>query len=512
MPYLGIVNDDLRGDPGGPLAAVAASFTPGSRIAGYRLEQQIGAGGMAVVFRAVDERLGRRVALKLLAPALSADEAFRQRFIRESRAAAAVDDPHIIPVYEAGEAGGVLFIAMRYVPGGDVRTLVSQHGPMPVARIGAIIFSVASALDAAHAAGLIHRDVKPANMLVDIRPDRPDHVYLSDFGLSKGAMSSSGLTGTGQFLGTVDYCAPEQIEGRPADGRADQYALACTAFELLAGTAPFRREQATATIWAHMSEPPPRLTGLRPDLPPAVDQVFGRALAKAPAYRYASCREFADMLCRALAVVPYPPGPGHGPGIHPATQVSGPPPTHLPSPPHASPARPRPPAAPGPSLFLGQPAAAPSVPAPSATRLPSAPAPPAPAARPAAPAAPYRPVPPGYGPPRPAPTASGTPGPAVGGPVMPPNMAAGRPRGAAYPQAQRPRASGGWQGDWTNWALIFAFPVVVLGSFVAAGGAVSLGGLVILIGLLSVPVALITKLIRWARGRQAPPGSAAGGR
>ena len=140
-----------------------------------------------MVFRAVDERLDRRVALKLLSPVLSADEAFRQRFIRESRAAAAVDDPHIIPVYEAGEADGVLFIAMRYVPGGDVRTLLRRSGPMPAARVSPIIFSVASALDAAHAAGLIHRDVKPANMLVDARPDRPDHVYLSDFGLEQGS-------------------------------------------------------------------------------------------------------------------------------------------------------------------------------------------------------------------------------------------------------------------------------------------------------------------------------------
>src|SRR5215470_16650643 len=148
--------------------AAPAGFGPGSRIAGYRLEEQIGAGGMAVVYRAVDERLGRRVALKILAPALAADEAFRQRFIRESRAAAAVDDPHIIPVYEAGDADGVLFIAMRFVPGGDVRTLVRQHGPMALARAVEIISSVASALDAAHAAGLVHRDVKPANMLIDV--------------------------------------------------------------------------------------------------------------------------------------------------------------------------------------------------------------------------------------------------------------------------------------------------------------------------------------------------------
>src|ERR1035441_805345 len=185
-------------------SAVSVGFAAGSRVAGYVLEEQIGAGGMAVVFRAQDERLQRQVALKILAPALEPDEAFRQRFIRESRSAAAVDDPHIIPVFEAGEADGVLFIAMRYVPGGDAGTLVRRIGQLPIERAVAIISAVASALDAAHAAGLVHRDVKPANMLVDSRPGRPDHVYLSDFGLTKGALSSAHLTETGHFLGTLD--------------------------------------------------------------------------------------------------------------------------------------------------------------------------------------------------------------------------------------------------------------------------------------------------------------------
>jgi serine/threonine-protein kinase len=315
------VSDELA-DVTAPLTAVTPSSVERSRIAGYRLEQQIGAGGMAVVYRSVDERLGRRVALKILAPALAADEAFRQRFIRESRAAAAVDDPHIIPVYEAGEADGVLFIAMRFVPGGDVRTLVRQHGPMATARAVEIISSVASALDAAHAAGLVHRDVKPANMLIDVRPDRPDHVYLSDFGLSKGAMSSSRLTGTGLFLGTADYAAPEQIEGRAVDGRTDQYALACTAFELLAGAPPFQRDQAAATIWAHMSEPPPPLRARRPEIPAAVDQVFAAALAKAPESRYGCCRDFAYALRWALGLVPY--GYGSGPEIRVTPPAVGP--------------------------------------------------------------------------------------------------------------------------------------------------------------------------------------------
>jgi len=187
--------------------AQLAGFRPGLLLAGYRLEAQVGAGGMAVVFRARDERLGRLVALKILAPALAADSAFRRRFIAESRAAAAVDDPHIIPVYEAGEAGGVLFIAMRFV-GGDLRGVLEREGPLAPGRAAGFVSPVASALDAAHRAGLVHRDVKPANILVDAYQDRPDHVYLSDFGVSKGAASSVSLTGTGQFLGTPEYAAP----------------------------------------------------------------------------------------------------------------------------------------------------------------------------------------------------------------------------------------------------------------------------------------------------------------
>jgi Protein kinase domain/Anaphase-promoting complex subunit 4 WD40 domain/WD domain, G-beta repeat len=282
---------------------------PGSRVAGYRLEEHIGAGGMAVVFRAVDERLGRQVALKVMAPALAADPGFRERFIREARAAAAVDDPHIIPVHEAGEAGGALFIAMRYVPGGDVRSLLRQVGPLDPSRAAAIIAAVASALDAAHAAGLVHRDVKPANMLVDVRPGRPDHVYLSDFGLSKGVLSSAGLTRSGHFLGTPNYTAPEQIQGGPVDGRADQYALACAAFELLTGEAPFQRDDAMAVIWAHLQQPPPSLSARRPGLPEHADPVLGRALAKVPEKRYASCLEFAGELRDALGAAAYEPAP-----------------------------------------------------------------------------------------------------------------------------------------------------------------------------------------------------------
>ena len=283
----------------------SGDFEVGSQIAGYRLEEQIGRGGMAVVYRALDLRLDRHVALKILAPGLALDDAFRQRFIRESRAAAAVDHPHIIPVFEAGEADGVLFIAMRYVHGGDVRTLLDAEGALSAVRAADIITQVASALDAAHSHGLVHRDVKPGNMLLDSTSGsgRQDHVYLSDFGLSKQSLSVTGLTSTGQFLGTLDYVAPEQIEGRPVDGRADLYALACASFEILCGTPPFRRDQGLAVVWAQLSEAPPSLCARRTDLPAGVDAVLAKAMAKGPADRYPTCLAFAAALREALGLL-----------------------------------------------------------------------------------------------------------------------------------------------------------------------------------------------------------------
>jgi Protein kinase domain len=315
------LSEETRGGPG--------EFAAGSQVAGYRLEEQIGRGGMAVVFRAYDSRLDRYVALKIMAPGLALDDAFRQRFIRESRAAAAVDDAHIIPVFEAGEESGVLFIAMRFVRGGDVRSLLDRTGPLSPRRATEIISQVASALDSAHARGLVHRDVKPANMLLDesTDSDRPDHVYLSDFGLTKESLAAPGLTSTGQFLGTLDYVAPEQIEGRPVDGRTDLYALACAAFELLTGAPPFRRDQGMAVMYAQVSEPPPRLSSRRQGLPASVDDIMNRALAKSPADRYASCQEFAAALRRAFGLAgdsgPRAPGPGR-----PPTQIA----TSLPRP------------------------------------------------------------------------------------------------------------------------------------------------------------------------------------
>lgn len=312
-------------------------FPAGARIGSYRIEELIGRGGMATVYRATDERLDRQVALKVLVPELTRDEAFRQRFIRESRSGAAVDHPNVIPVFEAGEASGVLFIAMRLVAGQDVRALIEREGRLAPGRVVSIITQIASALDAAHAQGLIHRDVKPANMLLASvgSATRPDHVYLSDFGLSKMSVSNASLTGTGQFLGTLDYMSPEQVEGRPIDGRTDLYALGCAAFEMLTGEPPFRREQNLAVMWAQVSAPPPSVRSLRPELPADVDRVLGKALAKAPENRHGSCLEFAAELRAACSSrsapggVPETGAAGQAPG-HAPTQAVGLPPVVMP--------------------------------------------------------------------------------------------------------------------------------------------------------------------------------------
>ena len=327
----------VSGDDPGAAGGFIVSFAAGSRIAGYRLEERIGQGGMAVVFRARDEGLGRSVALKILAPTLAGDAAFQRRFISESRAAAAIDDPHIVPVFAAGEADGVLFIAMRYVAGGDAHSLLDREGPLPPGRVAAIISPVASALDAAHGAGLLHRDVKPSNMLMDVLPGRPDHVYLSDFGLSKAVASTSGMTRAGEVMGTLDYMAPEQIAGQPVDGRTDQYALACSAFELLTGAPPFRRDEPTAVMYAHLSESPPRLTSRRPGLPQAANGVLSTALAKAPGDRYASCGQFADALRDAFGFPRYDSGPAvMAEATHPPTEIARPAPGVADPPGHAN--------------------------------------------------------------------------------------------------------------------------------------------------------------------------------
>lgn len=311
-------------------SAGSTGLTPGSVVAGLRVEERIGAGGMAAVFRAYDDRLRRRVALKVLDPARTADGRFQRRFIRESRAAAAVEDPHIIPIYDAGESDGVLFIAMRYVAGGDLRSLLAREGPLPAATVAEFVSQTASALDAAHRAGLVHRDVKPGNMLIDKRVDgAPGHIYLSDFGLSKPSLVSYQLTPAGQLLGTPAYIAPEQLKETDVDGRADQYALACAAFELLAGDPPFDRRKGIALVRAHLTEPPPPVTSRRAGLPSAADRVLARALAKVPDGRYRTCREFARELAVALA------GAGSSAPVPSAAQSSAPAPS-VASPPSAA--------------------------------------------------------------------------------------------------------------------------------------------------------------------------------
>jgi serine/threonine protein kinase len=279
---------------------------PGSRVAGYLLDRQVGVGGMAVVYRALDENLGRVVALKVLSASLADDPAARERFVREARTVATVEHPHIIPVYAAGQDGGLLFIAMRFVAGPDLRTLIRMDGPLPVRRAAAFVSDMASALDAAHAVGVVHRDVKPANVLVDSQTGRREHSYLTDFGVAR-LQSVGSLTKAGQFVGTPNYAAPEQISGPSVDGRTDEYALACVAYELLTGSVPFRREEQLAVIYAHLQAPPPRATATRPDLPPSVDDVLARGLAKAPDDRYDNCGDFADALRDVLGLDPYDP-------------------------------------------------------------------------------------------------------------------------------------------------------------------------------------------------------------
>lgn len=281
----------------------------GRLIAGYRVEDEIGRGGMAVVYRARDLRLDRTVALKLLAPELARNDTFRQRFAHESKVAAAIDHPHIVPVFEAGETDGLLYIAMRYVAGQDLRALLDRTGPLPVETAARIAGQVASALDAAHAHDLVHRDVKPGNVLVAAGTDseHPEHVYLTDFGLTKKSLSLTGFTSVGQFVGTLDYVAPEQISGKPVDGRCDVYSLGCVVYEMLAGGPPFQRDDDMALLWAHQYDPPTPPTSRRPDLPAAVDGVLAKALAKAPDDRWGSCLEFTDALRRAGAGAPRSP-------------------------------------------------------------------------------------------------------------------------------------------------------------------------------------------------------------
>jgi YVTN family beta-propeller protein len=258
----------------------------GSTIAGYRIERLAGRGGMGVVYLATQLALKRPVALKLISPDLAGDPLFRERFKAESELAASIDHPNIIPVYEAGEQDGLLFISMRYVQGTDLGTLIASERRLEPGHAATIAAQVAAALDAAHRRGLVHRDVKPANVL--LTADGDEHVYLTDFGLTKRVTATSGLTKTGQFLGTVDYIAPEQIGEERADARSDVYSLGCLFFHALTGRVPFERDTEVAKIYAHLNDPPPAPSKYVRGLPTELDQVIARAMAKDPADRYQS--------------------------------------------------------------------------------------------------------------------------------------------------------------------------------------------------------------------------------
>jgi WD40 repeat protein/class 3 adenylate cyclase len=279
-----------------------ADPTVGREVAGYRIEALLGRGGTAAVYRAYDARLGRNVALKLLATDLVGDERFRERFLQESRLASSLDHQNVIPIYEAGEEDGLLYIAMRYVEGTDLEALIAREGALEPARALGILSSVAGALDAAHDRGLVHRDAKPGNVLIALDPasDPPEHVYLSDFGLTKEVAGEIRLTQSGQFVGTAAYVSPEQIAGGPLDGRADQYSLACVLFECLTGAPPYAGESLMAALRAHLDDVPPSASARRPGLPRELDAVFERALAKRAGERYASCRDFVVEARRAI--------------------------------------------------------------------------------------------------------------------------------------------------------------------------------------------------------------------
>jgi serine/threonine protein kinase len=280
----------------------------GDEFAGYRLRAVLGKGGMSTVYQAENPRLGNVIALKVLAPELATDDVFRTRFLEESRIAAAMNHPHVIPIHDMGSSDGLLYIAMRCVSGTDLRQMISKRGRLLPDTAIFLLSQAARALDAAHRRGLVHRDVKPGNLLAERGNDDsdPDHLYLSDFGITKPAIGRTGLTATGHFLGTIDYVAPEQIRGLSVLGMADQYSLGCVLYECLTGRVPFEKDLDAAIIWAHVEEPPTRLTLLRPDLPPAIDEVFGRVLAKQPGDRYENCREFVASARQALGMAEAP--------------------------------------------------------------------------------------------------------------------------------------------------------------------------------------------------------------
>ena len=287
-----------------------ATLGVGTEFAGYRVEALIGRGGMGVVYRARDLALERTVALKLLAPEIAEDEGFRRRCQREAMIAAAIDHPNVVPIYEAGEADGTLYIAMRFVTGTDLRSLLDAEATLQPQRVVGLASQLAGALDAAHERGLVHRDVKPSNILISGERDR-EHCYLADFGLTKPKESRTTPAGDGQILGTPGYLAPEQIVEGVAVPASDRYSLGCVVFECLTGDVPFPRESEFAELWAHVNDSPPKPSTRRPQLPEELDPVLSKALAKDPAKRYESAEEFVNALG---AAVPREDGPALGSG------------------------------------------------------------------------------------------------------------------------------------------------------------------------------------------------------
>jgi predicted Ser/Thr protein kinase len=278
--------------------ALLAEDRVGTELAGYRIERVLGRGGMSVVFLAHDPRLKRNVALKVLSPEVAEDAEFRERFLRESRLAASLDHPNVVPVYEAGEVAGLLYIAMRHVQGTDLKALLRTEGALAPERALMVVDQIAAALDAAHARGLVHRDVKPSNVLLTGSPGT-EHCYLADFGLSTSSSDRSAADAA-QIVGTIDYVAPEQIRGEEVDGRADVYSLACLLYECLVGDVPFRRASDVAVIYAHLEEPLPNASESAPRLPGAVDAVLERGTAKAPDERWPTCAALVDAARSAL--------------------------------------------------------------------------------------------------------------------------------------------------------------------------------------------------------------------
>ena len=276
-----------------------SSVRSGTLVAGFRIKEVIGAGAMGTVYLAEETASGELIALKILAPELARDKRFRERFVRESKIAGTLHHPNVVATLAAGEEGGLLYLAMPYVPGSDLRTVLRREGRLEPRRAVELVSQVADALDEAHRVGLVHRDVKPGNILI-ADDTEGEHAYACDFGLARHVSSVSSLTGERGFVGTIDYVAPEQIEGATIDGRADVYSLGCVLFECLSGEKPFDRDSELSVVFAHLNEPPPRLSELRQELPAEFDEVIATALAKAPSERYSTCGDLAGAARAAL--------------------------------------------------------------------------------------------------------------------------------------------------------------------------------------------------------------------